>query len=91
MALEALNEGSEGWVSVLDRDRRVAGTLSTSDLVRAYRRELQASFARLTALGSGTSAYEVTIPDDSPIVGVRLRKPACHAACSSPPSRVRAT
>lgn len=73
VALEALNEGSEGWVSVLDRDRRVVGTPSTSDLVRAYRRELQASFARLTALRAWTSAYEVTIPDDSSIVGVRLR------------------
>jgi H+/Cl- antiporter ClcA/CBS domain-containing protein len=73
IALEALNEGSQGWVSVLDGDRRVVGTLSTSDLVRAYRRELQASFARLTNLGAGTSAYEVTIPDDSPVVGMRLR------------------
>jgi CIC family chloride channel protein len=73
VALEALNEGSEGWVSVLDSDRRVVGTLSTSDLVRAYRRELQASFARLTDLGTGTSAYEVTISDDSPVIGMRLR------------------
>jgi Trk K+ transport system NAD-binding subunit len=59
---------------VLDTDRRVVGTLSMSDLVRAYRSELQASFARLTDLAPGTSAYEVVIADHSPVAGKRLRR-----------------
>ena len=73
VALEALEEGALGWVSVLDDDRRVVGTLSVSDLVSAYRRELQASFARLTYLETGTSTFEVTVTDGSPVAGMRLR------------------
>jgi len=74
VALEVLQEGAHGWASVLDDDRRVIGTLSVSDLVRAYRRELQASFARLTDIEAGTSAFEVIVADDSPVVGLRLRR-----------------
>ena len=73
VALEALNEGEYPWVSVLNDDRRVVGTLSISDLVRAYRRELAASFSRLTDLDAGTAAFDVDIPADSPAVGMRLR------------------
>ncbi len=73
VALEALNEGEYPWVTVLDDDRRVVGTLSISDLVRAYRRELAASFSRLTDLEAGTAAFDVDIPADSPAVGMRLR------------------
>ncbi len=73
VALEALNEGDYPWVSVLNDDRRVVGTLSISDLVRAYRRELTASFSRLTDLEAGTAAFDVEIPEESPAVGMRLR------------------
>ena len=73
LAFEALNEGSYPWVTVLDDDRRVLGTLSISDLVRAYRRELAASFSRLTDLDPGTAAFDVEIRSDSPAVGMRLR------------------
>ena len=41
------------WVPVLDGDRRVVGTLSLSDLMRAYRRELLASVARVSDLDPG--------------------------------------
>jgi chloride channel protein, CIC family len=73
VALEALQEGTHGWISVLDDDRRVVGTLSVSDLVRAYRRELQASFARLVDLDADTAAFDVTVAEASPVVGMRLR------------------
>ncbi len=73
VALEAINEGSYPWVTVLDADREVVGTLSISDLVRAYRRELTASFSRLMDLDAGTAAFDVEIPADSPVVGMRLR------------------
>ena len=52
-ALESLMEAPLSWVSVLDDDRRVVGTLSISDLLSAYRRELLASVAV-----SATSAPE---------------------------------
>ena len=47
VALEALTEAPLSWVAVLDDDRRVVGTLSISDLMGAYRRELIASVERL--------------------------------------------
>jgi len=51
----------------------VVGTLSVSDLVRAYRDELRSSYARLTDLAPGASAYEVVIADHSSVAGKRLR------------------
>jgi len=41
-AFEALAGSVRGWITVLDDDRRVVGTLAVSDLVRAYRKELLA-------------------------------------------------
>jgi len=35
VALESLTEAPLSWVPVLDEDRRVVGTLSVSDIVRA--------------------------------------------------------
>ncbi|HUK78539.1 MAG TPA: TrkA C-terminal domain-containing protein [Thermoleophilia bacterium] len=68
-ALESLMDTPLSWVSVLDADRRVVGTLSISDLLTAYRRELLASVARVGGLGQQEGASEVEIRDDSPAVG----------------------
>ena len=73
VALEALNEGEYPWVSVLNDDRRVVGTLSISDLVRAYRRELRRASRASRTWIAGTAAFDVDIPADSPAVGMRLR------------------
>lgn len=73
IALEALTETALSWVPVLDSDQRVVGTLSISDLVRAYHRELLANVERIGGLNSATGAFEVTITDDSPAVGKPLR------------------
>jgi CBS domain-containing protein len=40
-ALDALSGEDVAFVSVLDAEHRVLGTLSLSDVVRAYRRELR--------------------------------------------------
>ena len=40
VALESLTAAPQSWVTVLDNERRVVGTLSISDMVRAYRQEL---------------------------------------------------
>ena len=61
------------WVPVLDGDRHVVGTLSLSDLMRAYRRELLASVARVSDLGPGSVGFEVKITADSPAAGKKLR------------------
>jgi len=71
-ALESLTEASSSWVAILDPDRRVVGTLSISDLLGAYRRELLASVARVSGLDTGGGTYELKVPSDSPAVGRSL-------------------
>ena len=72
-ALESIASADMSWVPVLDDDRRVIGTLSISDLVAAYRRELLASAQRMSALGASTGAFEVLITDDLGLAGQTLR------------------
>ena len=69
VALESLTEAPLSWVPVLDDDRRVVGTLSVSDIVRAYRQELAGSAERMSGLGLGAGAAQVTLGAHSPICG----------------------
>ncbi len=77
-ALESLMEAPLSWVSVLDPDRRVVGTLSVSDLLSAYRYELLASVARVNDLGAGAGAFDVTVTANSPAAGKQLRAIGLH-------------
>ena len=74
VALESLTEAPLSWVPVLDDDRRVVGTLSVSDIVRAYRQELVLSAERMSGLGIGAGTAQVTISASSPIAGKQLRQ-----------------
>jgi CBS domain-containing protein len=74
VALESLTEAPLSWVPVLDDDRRVVGTLSISDIVRAYRQELAGSAERVGGLGAKTGITLVTIRNDSPMSGKTLRQ-----------------
>lgn len=71
--LESIASANTSWVPVLDDDRRVVATVSISDLVQAYRRELLASAQRVSTLGSSASAFEVTVSEDSALAGRPLR------------------
>ena len=73
VALESLTETPQSWVPVLDHERRVVGTLSVSDLVRAYRQELLTSAERVSELGTTTGASLVTVNAGSPLTGRTLR------------------
>ena len=73
MALESLTEAPQSWVPVLDNERRVVGTLSISDLVRAYRQELMTSAERMGELGVTTGAAHVSVTTDSPVAGRTVR------------------
>ena len=73
VALDSLTEAPLSWVPVLDDDRGVVGTLSVSDVVRAYRQELLASAARVSELGTMTTTSQVTITAESVLVGKSLR------------------
>ena len=59
MAFESLTEAPLSWVPVLDEDRRVVGTLSTSDVANAYRQELIASAERATEVGALTAVHRL--------------------------------
>lgn len=72
-ALESLTSAGMSWVPVLGDDRRVVGTVSASDLVRAYRRELIEGTLRLENLGTGIGTFEVTISPGSPAADHELR------------------
>jgi hypothetical protein len=74
VALESLTEAPLSWVPVLDEDRRVVGTLSVSDIVRAYRQELAGSAERMSGLGAISGVSLVTISGDSAISGKTLRQ-----------------
>ena len=73
VALESLTSAPQSWVPVLDTERRVVGTLSISDVVQAYRRELLTSAERMTDLGVITGAAQVTVTAHSPVAGQSLR------------------
>ncbi len=72
-ALESIGSAHLSWVPVLDDDRHVVATLSVSDLVQAYRRELLASAERVGALGASAGAFEVSVTKDSTLAGQQLR------------------
>jgi H+/Cl- antiporter ClcA/predicted transcriptional regulator len=74
VALESLTAAPESWVPVLDDERRVVGTLSISDVVRAYRQELVTSAERVSVLGAIAGAAQVTVTEASPIAGKTLRQ-----------------
>jgi len=74
VALESITAAPQSWVPVLDDERRVVGTLSVSDVVRAYRQELVSSAERMSDLGAMTGAAQVTITSASPMVGKTLRQ-----------------
>jgi CBS domain-containing protein len=86
VALESLTEAPLSWVPVLDDDRRVVGTLSVSDIVRAYRQELAGSAERMSGLGARAGVSLVTIRGDSPISGKTLRQAGLPKGSSSPRS-----
>jgi CIC family chloride channel protein len=76
VALESLTEAPLSWVPVLDGDRRVIGTLSISDIVRAYRLELAGTAERMSGLGASAGVSLLTISGDSPMAGKTLRQAA---------------
>jgi H+/Cl- antiporter ClcA/predicted transcriptional regulator len=73
VALESLTAAPQSWVPVLDDERRVVGTLSVSDVVRAYREELVMSAQRVSELGVAAGVAQVTVTVDSRVAGRTLR------------------
>ena len=82
VAVDAMTTSAQHWVSVLDSDRRVVGTIATSDVVRGYRLGLLASLQRVNAEGEPTGSDRVLIEAGSPLAGRSLREQGCPSASS---------
>ena len=74
VAVDAMSTSTQHWVSVLDADRRVIGTIATSDVVRGYRLGLLASLQRVNAEGDANGSDRVLIGPGSPLAGRTLRE-----------------
>ena len=73
VVLDTLTSTPQTWAAVVDDERRVIGTIATSDIVRSYRRTLQASLRRASELGGPSGIFEVIVAANSSIVGASLR------------------
>jgi CBS domain-containing protein len=73
VVLDVLTSTPQTWTPVVDGERRVIGTISTSDIVRSYRRALQVSLRRASELGGTTGMSDVVVMDNAFLVGATLR------------------
>ena len=74
VALDALTTSPEHWVTVLDGERRVLGTVGITDVVRGYRLGLLSSLQDIDAPGGNEGANRVRIDAGSPLIGRSLRE-----------------
>jgi H+/Cl- antiporter ClcA/predicted transcriptional regulator len=72
VAVEAISTSTFHWVPVLDSDRKVVGTVATSDVVRGYRLGLLDSLQKMSAAGDGAGPDRVIVGTGSPLVGQSL-------------------
>lgn len=71
--LESLTSWSLKWMTVVDAERRVVGTVSISDIVDGYRRVTQENVASVSASNAVSGIVSVRVTDDSDLVGRALR------------------
>ncbi|MHB1924363.1 MAG: CBS domain-containing protein [Acidimicrobiales bacterium] len=71
-ALESLMNAGTNWIPVLDADRRVAGILSISAVVRGYRAGLTAGLSQVSRISPRAVALDVRVSSRSPTVGLPL-------------------
>ena len=74
VAVDAMTSSTQHWVSVLDANRKVIGTIATSDVVRGYRLGLLASLQGLNVDGDTGGSDWVLIEPGSQLVGRPLRE-----------------
>ena len=66
-------------VAVLDRDRRIVGIVAASDLIRAYRRSLEGSLARLGSTFRGATLMEQEVHEGAEMEGKKVSDAAWPA------------
>jgi H+/Cl- antiporter ClcA/CBS domain-containing protein len=72
VALDAMTTSTQHWVPVLDTERKVVGTIATSDVVRGYRLGLLASLQKMNVDGDATGSDRVLVGAGSPLAGQTL-------------------
>jgi chloride channel protein, CIC family len=72
VAVDAITTSTERWVPVLDSERKVVGTVATSDVVRGYRLGLLASLQKVNVDGDAAGSDRVLIGTGSPLAGQSL-------------------
>jgi H+/Cl- antiporter ClcA/CBS domain-containing protein len=78
VAVEAMSAAARRWVPVLNSERRVVGTVATSDVVRGYRLGLLASLRQTSPAdlpdGNEECSGRVTVAAGSPLADQPLRR-----------------
>jgi CBS domain-containing protein len=74
VALDAMTSSTQHWVPVLDTERKVVGTVATSDVVRGYRLGLLASLQKMNVDGDAAGSDRVLVGAGSPLAGQTLRE-----------------
>ncbi|MHB1208780.1 MAG: chloride channel protein [Acidimicrobiales bacterium] len=73
VVLEILTATPQTWAPVIDDQRHVVGTIAISDIVRGYRRGLQATLREATALNGDQESLYVEVSENSTMDGKQLR------------------
>ncbi|MGC1419885.1 MAG: chloride channel protein [Acidimicrobiales bacterium] len=73
VVLDTLTSTPQTWAAVIDDERRVVGTVAITDIVRNYRRTMQANMRRASELGGPTGISDITVASDSSLVDLTLR------------------
>ncbi len=73
VVLETLTTTPQSWAAVVDDDRRIVGTISISDIVRSYRKQVLVSLRRAAELGGMSGITEIVLGAGSSLVGKSLR------------------
>jgi CBS domain-containing protein len=74
VALEALSTTPDSWVTVLDSGQHPVGIVTTTDIVRGYRRAVGAALARLSGVSGGAVQVEARVHKSAEAVGSSLRR-----------------
>ncbi len=74
VALDALTTTAAHWVTVLDTERHVVGTVGVTDVVRGYRLGLLSSLQDMDAVGDHGGTNRVRLHVGSALVGRSLRE-----------------
>ncbi len=72
VALESITATPLSWSPVIDDERRVIGTISISDVVRAYRFEISDRVHRARSLDGSGGFLDAVVSTNSPLVGTAL-------------------